>query len=531
METMIAQALDILRGAWHRRWAGLLLSWLVALIGIIVVFRLPQNYEASARVFVDTQTVLKPLLSGLAVNTEEGPTSMLSRTLISRPNVERLLDSTKTNFKSDSQAERDRIVDNLASRLKIASLGRDNVYALSFRDENPEQAKRVVEEMLNLFMDSNLGEKREDAAQARRFIDDQIKASAQKLEEAESKMKQFKLRYIGVLGSDGKDYYAKISTLSQQIDQGRLELRSAEEARDAIKRELSGEDPVFLPDPNAPSFQTGARTGASPELDVRIETLRKNLDEMLRRFTEKHPDVISSRNVIEQLEAQRRREAEAEADRRAKAAAANPGRTASLAPIERNPVYQRLKVAFAESEAEVASARGRVQELEVQYQRLNSSAKLIPQIEGELVQLNRDYDVHKRTYETLVTRRESAEISSNLEAAGSTSTFRVIDPPRVSQFPVVPNRLLLIPLILLLALGIGAFASFVWSQVQPIFHDSRPLREITGRPLLGTVSLVTDPKALIQQRRSKFTFISGLAGLVACYGIAFVFALITSRVA
>jgi len=67
MQEVIQQLLSLLRGIWHRRWIGLAVAWLVAVIGIAVVYRIPERYEASARVYVDTESLLRPLLAGLAI--------------------------------------------------------------------------------------------------------------------------------------------------------------------------------------------------------------------------------------------------------------------------------------------------------------------------------------------------------------------------------------------------------------------------------------------------------------------------------
>src|SRR6266571_2144599 len=92
MQELVEQLLALARGMWQRRWIGLGVAWLVAIIGAIMIFRLPDKYEASARVYVDTQSLLRPLMSGMAISTDPGyQISILSRILFSRPNLEKII--------------------------------------------------------------------------------------------------------------------------------------------------------------------------------------------------------------------------------------------------------------------------------------------------------------------------------------------------------------------------------------------------------------------------------------------------------
>src|SRR5262245_54931237 len=92
MDTMLEQLLDYLRGMWRRRFIGLAVAWLIAIGGVVAILMMPDQYEATARMYVDTQTVLKPLMTGLAVQPDvDQQVGMLSRTLLSRPNMEKLV--------------------------------------------------------------------------------------------------------------------------------------------------------------------------------------------------------------------------------------------------------------------------------------------------------------------------------------------------------------------------------------------------------------------------------------------------------
>lgn len=506
MDEILHQVLTALRGMWRRRWAGLAVAWAVAVIGAIVLLRIPDRHEASARVYVDTQTVLKPLMSGLAVqpNVDE-QISMLARTLIARPNIEKIVRSTDMDVGATTQIERDQLVDSVTQRIKFAGAGRENIYSISYQDPNPERAKRVVQDLLSLFVESSVGNKRRDTDAARRFIDEQIAVYEKKLEEAESRVKEFKIKNVGFSGSSNSDYFTRMNIVSEEVAKNRMELRAAEESRDALKRELVGEDPVFLPD-----IGSSGHASQPSELDARIATQAKLLDELMRRYTDEHPDVAATRRLMAQLEEQKKQEIET----RRKAAAQNPGKFSAST----NPVFQKIKISLAEAEANVASLRSRLGESESRLAQLKAIAGKAPQIEAEMAQLNRDYDVLRKNYEQLVSRRESASMSGDVDGLARMAEFRIIEPPRISPKPVFPNRLALVPLVLALAVVIGMAASLAISQILPTFFNARQVRSTTKRPVLGAVSLQFTQPVIHRRKQVNAAFAGGVAMLIALYG-------------
>lgn len=506
MEEILRQALTILRATWKHRHLGMIVAWVVGAIAAGVILRIPNQYEASARIYVDTQSILRPLMSGLAVQPNiEQQIMMLSRTLISRPNLEKLIRMADLDLDVKNKSQQEALIDSLADTLKIQGLGRDNLYTISFRDPDPGKAQRVVQALVSIFVESSLGDKRQDTDSARKFLEEQIRNYEKKLEVAENRLKEFKLRNIELAASEGKSGIDRLGELSTQMNLARLQLREAEHSRDALRRQIAGEEPVLLPD------SPGSEASVSlPEIDGRIDTQKRNLDTLLQRYTEQHPDVVGTRRLIKDLEEQKRQEIQA----RKKFAAANPG-----AAVSNNPVFQQLKVALAEAEANTASLRARVSEYEERYKRSTDLMKTQPQLETELAQLNRDYELDKRNYEQLVSRRDSAELSGDLDTAGSMADFRLVDPPRASSKPVAPNRLMLLPLGLLLALGGGLFAAFAASQIRPVFFDSKTLREATDLPVLGMVSLIPNEARRLRERSSLQRFLLATGGLVLAYGI------------
>jgi len=509
MTELLTQLKDALRGMWQGRWVGLAVAWLIGLAGALYIFLTPDKYEATARVYVDTQSILKPLLYGMTVQPNvDQEVQILSRTLISRPNLQKLVRMTDMDLNVRTQEERERLIDGLMKALSIKSLGRDNLYTIGFADTNPTQANRVVQSLLSIFVESGLSSKANDTGQAKRFIEEQIKTYEQKLAEAENRVKEFRLKNLDMTGAGGKDYFGNLAAVTEGLREARLQLEEATKSRDTLKKQITDEDeraPSLVPsvESNAPAINT-------PELDSRISSLNKTLDEMLLKYTDNHPDVINTRRVMKELEAQRdgeRKRLAEEMDKRKRA-----GGQVSTATY-----YPQLKFALAESEAQVSRLQARVTDNEKRLQALRDKARSVPELEAQFAQLNRDYAIQKQNYDQLVSRREAATISGQLEAATGVADFRIIDPPRVSPTPVSPNRKMMIPLALAASILAGLAASYLFSLLHPTVHDNRSLKRVGGRPVLGAISLIVNDAVLAARRRARILFMSGLGGLAATY--------------
>jgi len=502
LRDVVGQISDALRGMWRYRWLGLGVSWLTAIVAVTVALRVPNQYEASARIYVDTQSILKPLMTGLAIQPNiDQQVAMLSRTLISRPNVEKLVRMADLDLKNETKVQQEEQIEGLMKALEIKSTNRDNLYTLSYRDQDSGRAKRVVQSLVSIFVDSRLSASRSDADSAKVFINEQIKAYEAKLQAAETRLKEFRLRNIDLQTGEGQDSATRIGELSRQLEQAKLELREAETARDSTRQQFNLEKSASTSTSTQSLLQESALAVSTPEVDARIEAQKRALDGLLQRFTDQHPDVISARNLIKELEEQKRKEV-AELRKSAMAApAVGGGGASSLAS-------QELAKMMAASEVQVASLRARVAEYSSRYNHARSMLKTAPQIEAEAAQLNRDYAINKKNYEDLVARRQSAAMSGDLDSASGVADFRLIDPPRVSPKPVSPNRLLLLPTAFLVALGAGLLTAFAASQLRPVYERASELREKVNLPVLGMVSLVlSDPG----RRRERFDRVRFLA--------------------
>lgn len=522
MEELISQLTSIARGMWKFRWAGLAMAWVVGIVGAVVAFKVPDRYEASARIFVDTQSILKPLMAGLAVQPNiNQQVAMLSRTLISRPNIEKLVRMADLDLKSESKAQQDALIDSLSKSIGIGSAGRDNLYTLNYVNADKDKAKRVIQSLVSIFVESSLGASRKDTDSAKVFLDEQIKNYEGKLQEAETRLKEFRLRNIDMQFGEGKDSTARVGEAARQLETAKLELREAENSLVAARKQMEieragtgAQAAASLATPNA--LQDSPAMFATPEIDARIQAQQRSLDVLLQRYTEQHPDIVSARRLIRDLQEQKRREV---AELR-KAAAAAPQQPAHAGGG--NMVEQEMGRLLAAAELQVAGLKARVGEYQSRLAAAKEQLKTGPQLEAEAAQLNRDYGIIKSNYESLVARRQSAVMSGDLDMAAGMVDFRLIDPPRVSPKPVSPNRMLLLAMALGAAIAAGVATTFVASQLRPVYNDAQELRAKTGLPLLGVVSMVLNDEERKRERAGRFRFYAGTGSLFVSFAVAMV---------
>lgn len=500
-----------IRGVWRFRWYGLAFAWLVAIAGWVLAFQAPNQYQSSAQVHVDTESMLKPLMRGLVVDFNvERRVELMTRTLLTRPNLERIARETDLDLQGPPE-ELDAIVDALDRALRLSGTGRDNLYRISYRGDDPRLARDVVQATVNLFIEENLGRSREDSDSATRFLDRKIEEYRNRLGEVEQRRLEFRREHADILSASGGDYYAQLQRRQGELEEARFHLEATERRIRELERQLAGETPTFgIMDETGPG---GSAEVATPELDQRIARLREQLDELWSRYTEQHPRVRSLQGQLERAE-EEREEVRAElAARQATDVVSRPH------AIERNPVYQTIRADLSRLRGEAESLRAQVERRAHQVEALEHKVEFLPGLEAALESLAREHRAVERTYTELVERRKTAEISEEVERSEDQVEFRVVEPPRVEPEPVAPNR----PLLVTASLG-GALAGYgalglLLTLIWPAFHTRTGLGDSLQLPVLGAIERVRTARTRLVGWVGVLGHALVLSGLLAVYGL------------
>jgi polysaccharide chain length determinant protein (PEP-CTERM system associated) len=503
--------MPILHAVWRHKWLGVATTWLVCTAGWIGVALVPTKYESSARVYLNADPLLTPLLKGLAADTD--PTRQLDfmqRTLLSRPNLEQLVRLTDLDIGVTNAEQREALFKRLASDVTVSPVTL-NLLTLSYRDEDPNKAKNVVQSLLTIFAEKTAGSSRADMDSAQRFLDSEITSYRDQLRGAEKRRAELAQQYPDIVSNRAPDAGTNADESLSRLDQAhaavnrlKLELADAATKRDALQKELNSVPPTISVD-RAP--QVVVNGGRLAPVDERLQELRRNLDGLLLKYTDSHPDVKAARKAIAQLEAEKAKSSDG---------AGKSGGGTTKGEIA-NSVYEQIKVRLVDAEASLAAVQRRLDEARSDQARIEKVAASAPGVLVQAQDLDRDYSILKRNYQELVARREATQIANAADTKTEKIQFRIVDPPQVPILPAAPNRPMLVSMVLLFGIGGGLAVPLALTQIDRSFATIGQLRNL-GLPILGSVSRLSLGAA---RRRAAIQFAGVCASaflLIAVYG-------------
>ncbi len=459
--------IDFIAGVRRFRWTALAVAWMLALAGWLFVAQIDSKYPATARLFVDTNRILEPLLTGIAVqpNVKER-VALMSKTLLNRPNIEELIDLHALDRNLDSSDGREQLIGHLQDNIRIVDTnGARSLYAVSYSHKESDVALKVVGSISDIFINSSLEEERADNTTTQDFLDKQIAEYEVRLISAEKRLADFKRKNTGSLPGESGGFYQRMENMVGLQRSSELALSEATNRRNALRSQLRQEEAKIL------------QNTENDPISLRIAELQKKLDELLIIYTDLHPQVGILQQSIKDLESEKQQ------NRFGTSASSN------AALLQGSVVYQEVSTLLADAEAEVAKLQARDANFKRRLADLKGTANTLPEVEAQLTQLDRDYETVREQHATLLQKREAARLTGNVERDANDVKIKLVDPPFVPSRPTDPDKLLLNTLVLIASIGGGIGFSFLLSLLHPVFYTPSSLESLTNIPVLGSVSL------------------------------------------
>jgi len=489
LQEIIAQILNYLRGMWRYRWHLIIVAWVIAIPGWIMVYKMPDVYEASATVSVDTNSLLPALTQGLTARENlVDEVDIVSRAMLTRPNLTEVARQTDLDLRARTPQQMEALITGLQKRVTIMG-GRDRIFTISYQDQNKAKATEVVAALLSAFVESSLGAQGDDADMTSRAIKFEMDDHERRLLKAEADLADFKKRNLGYMPNEGADYYTRLQTALGNVAETERQIRQLRQRRDEVARQLEGEEPVFGLMPSTP-----AQAAAGCSRAANVAQLQAQLSALQVDFTDKHPRIVMLKDTIEALELECAEEREA------------MGGTIAVVnretnSLDANPVYQNLRLQLSNADVELAALTEEYNSRRQSVAQLRADVDRISNVETDLKKLNRDYGVIATRYQELLRRWETLQSKERLDPVTETVQFNILEPPFAKAIPVAPNRPLLLIAVLVFALGAGGAVAFGLNELKPVFFNRHTLARVAGLPVLGSVSMIMSPKDAAARHR------------------------------
>jgi polysaccharide biosynthesis transport protein len=511
MNSFYDQFFSLLYCVWRKRWYALTAVWSVCLIGWGVVALVPNQFEATARIFVQPNRSIA-ILTGEQNNNAFRQVDTIKKTLVNRSNLEKVIRRTDLDLTVEDDSEMEKLIDTLVENIALKSQGED-LFTVSYvskdrklsDQENANLSKRVVQNLINLFLEDNMKGDREQLNSVIRAVDEQLGDLKTRLEEAEKSKADFERANYGQLPGAGN--------FATRLEQARVEFNNAQQrveelssARGALAANLAsisptveGQSTIFMM-PGSPREDAGSTAG-------RIEVMERQVSQYFAQgLTESHPDIVIAKSQLTQL----RQQLAIEQKTQKKSGVPNSPRVA-------NPLYTQVRFQLSQKDAELAAARSSYARLSNEIAMLSGKTESAPNLEADSAKINRDYDTIKSTYEDLLRKREKAYQNLKSETSTEPLTIRVIDSPEVPLKPVAPNRPLLISMVLLAGSLLGLTIAFMMSQAHTTYMDVSRLREAVNLQVLGSITSISSEQQRNQGKTWLMVFLGAMIALLVVY--------------
>ncbi|HXJ00606.1 MAG TPA: XrtA system polysaccharide chain length determinant [Micropepsaceae bacterium] len=508
MQQWKIKALTYLASILVYRWYALAAAWALCLMGWGVVAAMPDQYTAEAKVYIDTESLMDPLLRGLTVSIDPAQEiAVMLKTLITRPTLEQVVRITDPAASKLTPIQLEERVLDLQNRISIRGLDTRNYYAVGYTDNDAQYATAVTQSLLSIMQDSRVGGTRLDMDTARNFIAKKVQEYEDRLRDADKRRADFRTANLEILS---KGVAAnRITAADAAYEQAKKDLNSATVRRDSVKEQLATmpktvpiDERMFLGStlggmPAEGAMRTNGTATEAPVLSnpvQRLEQAQQTLAELRIRFTESHPDVIAQKKLIAQLQAQITDAPDKDKN--------SPDHSSVMVP---NSVYTQLQAKLSDEETNVAVQRQRVSEAASELAKAKQEASLAIDVQARYDGLDRDYGNIQKTYAELLQSRESASLSQARDDQNQGVSFRVLEPPQKPRIPAAPNRLALNSAVLLLGLGGGAAVAILLALYSGRFFTSEDITAQFGIPLIGVITALPQP---FGTRRSRISAVA-----------------------
>jgi len=483
----------------RRRWFLIVPFCLSIMVGIYLSVTLPQTFEAETLIMVEPQRVPTNYVRSIVSMDITSRIGTISQQIMSRTNLEKVIKDF--NLFSGENARDMYLEDklqNLRKRIGVKVINRRSgadAFRISFKGSSPEKVMRVTNALASYFINENLKVREAQAIGTSSFLDVELNAMRERLEEKENTLRQYKKKHMGglpgqlqtnlrLLGSLQTEKADK-ETIIRGIEENIYNLKNSANSLDGMAGGLAMDD-----------FMLDLEDSGGGEDDYELAQLKEQLERLKLKYTEKHPDVLLVKRRIRELE-----------EKRAEEAAAREAEPEEALPAE--PVLPAIDFQEVQLKELQSSLKRHQKELDEINQQIGIYKKRVedtPQREQELLTIQRDYNNINSLYKSLLNRKLESEIAVNMERRQKGEQFRILDSARLPEKPISPDMQKLFLMYLVAGLAVGGGIVFLLEYLDTSYKRSVDIEEDLGVSVLCAVPRILNPRQKRHRKMEKAAF-------------------------
>ena len=457
------------------------------LLATLLAFKLPAVYRSSGTILLETPSVPQELVRTTVVTSyADQQVELLRRRVMTLERLAELVEQVDPHPDRTDLSTRDKAIliaetteIERVDPITLEPLLESTAFSIHYHNPSPELAAKVATAIVDLFLTYNLASRTQSATETVAFLQEQARRLELDIAAAETALAEFKQQHAGALpDSQGLNQNQLDRAERELLDYDRR-IREAEQQQAILNLQLA-ETPRSLV----------AAAGSTP---ADLALLTAQLAEARQRYTEEHPDV---RRLVRSIETLQRN-----------AAAQNAARTPD------NPAYLQIREQLSAVGRELTALRNERTQLRAQIDEFTRRLYVAPEIERELLTLTRDYELAQESYREIKQKLSDADMARSLEEEQRGERFTLIRSPGTPSSPYSPNRLGILLLGFVFAIGGGIGLAALKEASDSTIRGSRDLRDVVKMPPIGTVPKIYNDKD--QRRRHRRWAMTAAAFLAA----------------
>jgi succinoglycan biosynthesis transport protein ExoP len=439
------------------------------LCAAIVAHYMPNVYRSETVILVDAQQVPSSYVPTTVSTPIQDRLSTIQQQVMSPTRLRRMID--KLNVFPDLRGKMtdEALIQKIQKSTSVEVGGRFSSFKIAYQGENPKQASEIANELAATFIEENSKARQQQFAGTAEFLENELQDTKSKLEAREQQLQSFKSSYVMDLPESKQFHMEALNNLRSQLEASQDRVRRAQQDKMMLQSMMST---------NAPTVDLDGGAGGTPSpLQTQIQKLESHLAELRVRYGPNFPDVRKAQTDLDRLKKK-------EVTEKAQAPTLSLVETAPSSGSKRNPVIEaQLQKLNQEIDEQTKLQSPLQQQIDFHVSKLER----VPIFEQQIAGLMRDYDSLRAHYQSLLDKKLSAQMASELEARQKGERFTILDPAPVPYQPFGPNRILisLAGLVVGLFGGIGlAIAAEMMDQSVRSEHEAAHL---LGVPVLAGI--------------------------------------------